>query len=599
MITTVALGVVVIAIILLSIDRIPIEVSSLAILVLLVLSGLVTPQEALSGFSSETAIFIFTLLALTQGLSATGVMQLVGRRLLSLARFRPQTFIVMMLVAVCAFSSVASNTAVTAAFLPVATAASAQARVSSRRLLMPLAFSSMLGGTIFLFGTSTNLVVSAAMEQWGLERIGFAELSPAGLPLAVAGIIATLILVRRFLPERHEESEAGALTQREYVTEAVLTPGSRLVGKELRYLTEGLGIPVRGIVRDGAMLPPGPREVLRADEHLIISGSVEDILRVKDLRSIGLRADLRIPEGHRQGYTLVEVSVPPTSALAGRSLRDVRFADRYGLVALAIHRHPTLQSVHHHLSLMGSLAGGEALKSISLSVGDMLLLGGPERRVRELARDEELTVLGSVEYQRPRYRRAALAVCIFASTVVIAGLRITSPAIAGLAGMLAMVATGCVDSRTAFRVDWRVVIMIGSLLTLGMAMEKSGAGEFLAQGINPLVDVVGPRGVLCVLMVATILLSVPMSNQAAALLMLPVGIHSAMDMGLNPRAFAMGICLAASCSFLTPLEPSAALVYGPGRYRFRDFLRVGTPLTVLMLVLLTVAVPLVWPLTGR
>ncbi|HVG56927.1 MAG TPA: SLC13 family permease [Hyalangium sp.] len=599
MITTVALGVMLIAIILLSIDRIPIEVSSLAILVLLVLSGLVTPQEALSGFSSETAIFIFTLLALTQGLSATGVMQLVGRRLLSLARFRSQAFIVMLLVAVCLFSSVASNTAVTAAFLPVATAASAQAGVSSRRLLMPMAFSSMLGGTIFLFGTSTNLVVSAAMEQWGLERIGFAELSPVGLPLAVAGIIATLILVRRFLPERHAESEAGALTQREYVTEAVLTPGSRLVGKELRYLTEGLRIPVRGIVRDGAMLPPEPREVLRADEHLIVSGSVEDILRLKDLRSIGLRADLRIPEGHRQGHTLVEVSVPPTSALAGRSLRDVRFADRYGLVALAIHRHPTLQSVHQDLSLMGSLAGGEALKSISLSEGDMLLLGGPERRVRELARDEELTVLSSVEYQRPRYRRAALALGIFVCTVVIAGLRITSPAIAGLAGMLAMVATGCVDSRTAFRVDWRVVIMIGSLLTLGMAMEKSGAGEFLAQGITPLVDVVGPRGVLCVLMVATIVLSVPMSNQAAALLMLPVGIHSAMDMGLDPRAFAMGICLAASCSFLTPLEPSAALVYGPGRYRFRDFLRVGTPLTILMLVLLTVAVPLVWPLTGH
>jgi uncharacterized protein with PhoU and TrkA domain len=140
------------------------------------------------------------------------------------------------------------------------------------------------------------------------------------------------------------------------------------------------------------MVPPEPRQVLVAGEHLIISGSLDDILRVKDLRSIGLRADLRLPEGHRQAYTLVEVSVPPTSALAGRSLSDIRFADRYGLVALAIHRHPTLQGVHHHLSLMGSLAGGEALKNLSLSVGDMLLLGGPERRVRELARDEELTV---------------------------------------------------------------------------------------------------------------------------------------------------------------------------------------------------------------
>jgi di/tricarboxylate transporter len=416
-----------------------------------------------------------------------------------------------------------------------------------------------------------------------------------GLPLAAAGLIATLVLVRWLLPARDEEKDAGPLPQREYVTEAVLTPGSRLVGRALRYVTEGLGLPVRGIVRDGTLLPPDPLEVLRGQEHLIISGSMDDILRVKDLRSIGLTADLRIPEGQRQAHTLVEVSVPPTSALAGRSLRDIRFADRYGLVALAIHRHPTLQSVHHELNLMGSLASGDALKNISLSVGDMLLLGGPEQRVRELARDEELTVLGSVEYQRPRYRRAVLAVLIFATTVVVAGLRITSPAIAGLAGMLVMVATGCVDSRTAFRVDWRVVIMIGALLTLGSAVEKSGAGEFLARAVIPLVGVVGPRGVLCVLMFATVLLSVPMSNQAAALIMLPVAIHAAMDMGLDPRPFALGTCLAASCSFLTPLEPSAALVYGPGRYRFLDFLRVGTPLTVLMLVLLTFAVPLVWP----
>ncbi|ATB41285.1 potassium transporter TrkA [Cystobacter fuscus] len=597
MITIIALGVLVIAIVLLSIDRIPIEVSSLAIIVLLVLSGLVTPREALSGFSSDTAIFIFTLLALTQGLSATGVMQLVGRRLISLSRFNPRVFTVLMLVAVCAFSSVASNTAVTAAFLPVVTAVSSQARVATRGLLMPMAFTSMLGGTIFLFGTSTNLVVSAALEQVGLERIGFAELAPVGLPLAIIGIIATLLLVRRLLPERGVEGGERVLAPREYVTEAVLTPGSRLVGKELRYVTEGLGIPVRGLVREGVTLPPAPGEVLVAREHLIIAGGLDDILRVKDLRSIGLSAALRIPEGQRQAYTLVEVSVPPTSGLAGRSLRDIRFAERYGLVALAIHRHPTLQRAHQHLSLVGSFRGRDALKNLPLAVGDMLLLGGPERRVRELARDEELTVLGSVEYQRPRYRRAVLSVCIFASTVVIAGLRITSPAIAGLAGLVVMVAVGCVDARTAFRVDWRVVIMIGALLALGLAMEKSGVGALLAQGVIPLVGVVGPRGVLCVLMIATVLLSVPMSNQAAALIMLPVGIHAALDMGLEPRAFAMGICLAASYSFLTPLEPSAALVYGPGRYRFRDFLRVGTPLSVLMLALLTVAVPLVWPFT--
>lgn len=595
----VALGMVVLAIVLLSVERIPIEVSSLAIVVLLVVSGLATPREALSGFSSETAIFIFALLALTQGLGATGVMQLVGRRLCFVARFSPQAFSVMMLVTVCAFSSVASNTAVTAAFLPVITASSMRAGVPSRQLLMPMAFASMLGGTIFLFGTSTNLVVSAAMDDMGLGRIGFAELAPVGLPLAVVGLAVTWFLARKLLPARAAGDETVPAGSREYLTEAALTRRSRLVGKELRSLTEGLGIPVRGVVRAGAVLPPAPGEVLTQEDHLIVAGSLQDILRLKDLRSVGLRADPWSVADERRRPTLVEVSVPATSALVGQSLRDSRFAERYGLVALAIHRHPSLQSLHRHLNLLERLEGGSAMKNIPLSVGDMLLLSGPERRVRELAREEELTVLGSIEYQRPRYRRAGLALLIFAATVVAAGLRVTSPAIVGLAGLLAMIATGCVDARTAFRVDWRVIIMIGALLTLGQSVERSGAGEFLARGIVPLASMVGPRGVLGALMLGTLLLSIPMSNQAAALIMLPVGVHAALEMGLDPRTFALGTCLAASCSFLTPLEPSAALVYGPGRYRFSDFLRVGGPLTLLMLVLLTLAVPLVWPFTPR
>jgi di/tricarboxylate transporter len=224
-------------------------------------------------------------------------------------------------------------------------------------------------------------------------------------------------------------------------------------------------------------------------------------------------------------------------------------------------------------------------------------MSGPERRVRELAADEDVSILGTIDYERPRYRRAALAVAIFAVTIIVAGTRVTSPAVAGLTGMLVMIATGCVSPRTAFRVDWRVVIMIGALLTLGHAMENSGAGEFLAKGIPPIASWVGPRGVLVALMLATVALSIPMSNQAAALIMLPVGVHAAMTMGIAPRTFAIGICLSASCTFLTPLEPSAALVYGPGRYRFSDFLRVGGPLTGLMLAVLAVGVPMVWPFT--
>jgi di/tricarboxylate transporter len=591
----IALGMVVVAVALLSIERIPVEVSSLAIVVLVVFTGLLTPQQALAGFSSDTAIFIFALLALTQGLGATGVMQLVGRRMLFFARIGPNAFVAMLLAAVCAFSSVASNTAVTAAFLPVAIASAKQAKVPPGKLLMPMAFSSMLGGTITLFGSSTNLVASAAMESLGLERIGFIELAQLGLPLAIVGITATLLFARRLLPATPAGDNAEPLAPRAYLTEAVLAPGSRLIGKELSYLTEVLGVPVCGVLRSSDMLIPDPKEVLWAEDHLIISGSLDDILRVLDLRSIGLRADLRYAPAEPQGLTMVEVSVPPTSGLIGKSVRSIRFADRFGVLVLGIHRHPTLQRGSGEMDLMGTVRGGRPVRDIPLFAGDVLLVSGSERRVRELAKDEEVLVLGAIEYERPRYRRAALALAIFALTVFVAGTRLMSPAIAGLTGMLAMIATGCVNSRTAFRVNWRVVIMIGALLTLGQAMENSGAGEFLAEGILPLANVVGPHGVLVAVMVATIVLSIPMSNQAAALVMLPVGVHLAIEMGLNPRTFAIGICLAASCSFLTPLEPSAALVYGPGRYRVADFLRVGGPLTALMLVALVLLVPVFWP----
>lgn len=595
----IAVGMVIVALVLLSLERIPLEISSLAIVVLLVFTGLVTPDEALAGFSSDAAIFIFALLAMTQGLGATGVMQLVGRRLVDATQASPRAFLFLLLGTVCAFSSVASNTAVTAAFLPVVLASSAQMGIAPSRLLMPVAFASMLGGMIFLFGTSTNLVVSASMDRMGLGRIGFAELAPVGLPLAVVGIIGTVFLVKKLLPVRaHEEKVTEQLGRREYVTEAVLTYGSRLVGQPVYSLGKTLGMPVRGVVQDGEMLPPDSSQALTIDARIILAGDLSDILRVKDLQSVMLKGDLRQARRSHGPYVLAEVLVPPTSGLAGRSLRELRFSDRFGFVVLAVDRHPGVK-ILQHLSLLGKLASGETLKTVPLSVGDMLLLSGPAHRFEHLSKGGEFTVLGGVEYERPRYGHAALALAIFLCTVIAAGLRLTSPAIAGLTGLLVMVATGCVDARTAFRVDWRIIIMIGALLTLGLAMERSGAGAFLARGIAPLSHYVGAHGVLAAIMCATIVLSIPMSNQAAALVMLPVSANVALAMGLDPRTFAIGTCLAASVSFMTPLEPSAALVFGPGRYRFSDYLRVGAPLTLLFLVLLTFAVPLVWPFAHR
>ncbi|MDQ3262101.1 MAG: SLC13 family permease [Myxococcota bacterium] len=591
----IVLAVVVLAIVLFSFERIPLEVSALTIVCVLALTGVLEAKEAFAGFSNDTVIFIFALLAMTQGLASTGVVQLIGQWLASVGRYGHQAFVAAMMLLVAVFSSLVSNTVTTAAFLPVAVGAANRAKVPKSKVLMPLAYASMLGGTVFLYGTSTNLVMSEAMTQMGLGPIGIAELTPMGIPVAIVGFLVILLLGPRLLPVREGGDEGAGYMFREYITEAVLTRDSRYTGRELAEITKGLGIRVLGLLRDGKSLPAKPGYVMEGDEVLLVEGSRDDIMRVKDLRGIELRPDLRHTEdAAAKDLMLFEAQVSQGSNLVGRSLKETLFAERFGLVVLALHRRPAIQRVTK-LQLLGRIWGENSLSTVSLAVGDVLLLRGPRDRISELSAASMVTVIGDVDYAPPRYAKAAMASVIFGTVLVVGSLELVPLSLVGITGMLLMIATGCVDSRIAFRVDWKVVLLIGSMLALGVAMEKSGAGRYLGTLITPLAEYAGPRGVLVALMLLTIVLSAPMSNQAAGLVVLPIGIAVAHQLGIEPRSFAIGICLAASCSFITPLEPSCVLVYGPGHYRFSDFFRLGTPLTLALLVLLSVGVPLLWP----
>jgi len=596
----IVLGVVVVALVLFSLETIPIEVSSLSVVCLLAITRVLTPQQAFEGFSNDTVIFIFTLLAMTQGLASTGVVQLVGQRLAFFARYGHQVFVLAMMGAVAAFSSIISNTVTTAAFLPVAIGAAHRAKVPKSKVLLPLAYASMLGGMIFLYGTSTNMVASAAMQKLGLKGIGVAELAPVGLPVALLGILVVVLLGPLLLPARVGEGGMSDWSLRDYLTEAVLPPDSRYLGKELAEITEGLGLRVIGLVREGRSMPAVPQHVLAGDERIIIEGKREDILRVKDLQGIDIRPDVMLgdEELRSRDAVLLEASVPPGSPLVGRSLKEVLFVERYGLVALALHRKPAIQRLTK-LQMLGRIFGEQSLSAMPLSVGDVLLLRGPRSRVAELADGTTLLLLTDVEYQPPRYRKAMVAVSIFLGALGVGTLGLVPMSVAGLAGMLAMIVTGCVDARIAFRVDWRVVLLIGSMMALGVAMEVSGAGRYVGGMVAELGSYGGPRMVLALLMVLTIVLSAPMSNQAAALVVLPVAVSAAAQLGVDARPFAIGVTLSASCSFITPLEPSCVLVYGPGHYRFTDFFRLGTPLTAVMVAFLVFAVPALWPFQGK
>ncbi|MFN0063645.1 MAG: SLC13 family permease [Myxococcaceae bacterium] len=591
------LGIVVLAIVLFAIESVPMEVAGLAVVCLLALTGVVSPKEAFSGFSNDTVIFIFSLLAMTQGLSAAGVVHLIGQRLSFFARYGHQIFVLAMMVVVCIFSAFVSNTVTTAAFLPVAIGAASRANVPKSKVLMPLAYASMLGGTTLLFGTSTNLVVAAAMRDMGMVPLGVAELAPMGVILCLAGVALVVLLGPLLLPARADPIRTHVLGSREYLTEAVLTPDSRYLGRALSDITDGLGLRVVGVLRQGTPVPANPTLAIGLQDKLLIEGKRDDILRVKDLRGIEIKSDLKLSEPTESKDTmLAEASVPPGSPLVNRSLRELLFAQRFGLIALGMHRRPNIQRLTK-LQLLGRLWGGDGgLASMPLSVGDVLLLRGPASRFAELGDGGSLVVLSDIEYRAPRYAKAFLATMLFLGALAVAALNVVPMAVVGLTGMLLMIATGCVDAREAFRVDWRVLVLIGSMFALGVAVEKTGTGLFIGEQLARFASVGGPKGVLVALMVVTMFLSVPMSNQAAALVVLPIAVATAAQLGLEPRPFIVAVCLAASCSFITPLEPSCVLVYGPGHYRFSDFFRLGTPLTLLLLLALSMGVPHFWPL---
>jgi di/tricarboxylate transporter len=596
----IVLGIVALALVLFWTEWVSIEVTSILVVFLLAVTGVLEPEEAFGGFSNPTVIFIFALLAMTQGLAASGVIRAVGGRLAFMGRYGARVYLLATMAVVAAFSAFVSNTVTAAAFLPLVLSGAARVGVPAREVLMPMAFASMLGGTILLFGTSTNLVMSEVISRAGFPPLSVAELAPAGIPITIVGIALIALFGPWLLRVRGAAgAEPETVPRREYLAEVTVPPGSPHVGRPLAEVGQALGAKPLGVVRpEGA--PPSPDGVLEAEDRVVVEGRPEEIVEAADARGVELPPAAVRPardEGSDTGLVVVEAAVPPGSRLAGRTMEEARLAERLGVELLALHRRPTVQRITK-LQLFGGTRRGRSIAALPISVGDVLLLRAPLARVQELAATGALLVLSGVEHAPQRRGRAVLAALIFAGALVLGTAGVFPMAVAGLGGVVAMVLTGCVDGRRILRVDWRVVLLIGSMLALGLAMERSGAGELIGELVARFAGGGGPRVVLVVLALLTILLSAPMSNQAAALVVFPIALSTAAQLGLDPRALAVGVTLAGSCSFMTPLEPAAMLVYGAGRYRFADFVRVGTPLTLAVIALIAILVPIIWPLGG-
>ena len=578
-----------VALVLFSYEWIPADVTALGVLLALILLGLVPAEEAFAGFGSDTVLMLLGLLILTAALLRTGVVDLAGRTLLRYTSDNPTRLMAVIMTAASTLGAFISNTAGTAFFLPITVGLARRKRISPSKLLMPLAFASILSSSVTLISTSTNLVVNGLITQAGLAPMGMFELAPVGIPIVVVGLAYMLLIGRRLLPDApHQDAAGDSFQVRPYLAEILVLPNSPLVGKTLAEsgLGRDLELLVLRVERDSTPVSaPAAVTRLEAGDVLLVEGQREQILKVKDTAGIDIKADVELsdPSLQTEEVGLVEVILLPRSPLIGRSLRGYRFRERHGLQVLG-------------LSRLGEVAGRN-ISQVPLRLGDVLLVQGRRSNIAGLAAGNAFRVLGAVDDKRPNVRQAPLAVAIFVGALLAATFNWLSLPVALLAGAFLAFVTRCITPEEAYReVEWKVLILIGCMLALGTAMTHTGAADLVAGWVVTATAGASPIWLLTGFFVLTVVLTQPMSNQAAAVVVLPVALQTALQLDLNPRTFAMMIAVAASCSFLTPLEPACLMVYGPGRYRFFDFVRVGALLTVIIFLIALVLVPLVWPL---
>ncbi len=591
------------AIILFLTNRIRSDLVAMLIIIVLAATAVLTPTEAFSGLSRNAVITMFAIFILAEGLQRTGVTEKIGELLLRVGGTGEARLVAIVMLGGAFLSLLMNNIAAAAVLLPAVAGAARKSRVSGSRLLMPLAFSTLLGGMATLF-TTGNIVVSNVLRDQGYEGFGVLDFAGVGIPVVVAGIAYLALWGRRRLPTASPVEQMEAIKQAEgdlvslyrlgeRLFRARVPKGSVLVGRPLAEapLREIYGVNVVAVEHNGqTVLAPAPATICTAGDVLTLQGDIEDFrkrdtepyLEILPARS-WKEVDLESPT-----IVVVEAVLTPRSRLIGQSLKDIHFRERYGMTALAIWR-----------------AGRPIRRNLAnrpLEFGDALLLQGPRSRLKTLQSDPDLIVLQEPATEAPpTSTKGWLAVAIMAVSLVIATVGVLPTAEAMLAGALVMVLVGILSMEDVYHaVDWRSIFIVAGILPLSLALSKTGAAEILA---NALVAAFGPLGNLALLagvLLLTVLLTQVMSGQAVGAILAPIAIEAAVQTHLDPRALAMAVALGTGMAFLTPLgHPVNLLVMGAGGYEFKDYWRVGWLLTALVFLVIMVCLPIFWPLTGR
>lgn len=575
-------------------EKFPPDVTALTLFVALIALGVLSPASAFSVFSNPAPLTVGAMFVLSAALVKCGAIDRISVLVEGSARWPYAAVMLVLVVMVAGISAFINNTPVVVVFLPVVLKLARKMQLAPSKLLIPLSYAAVLGGTCTLVGTSTNLVVNGIVTARGYEGFSMFELGWLGVPVTIIGAVYLSLLGKRLLP--HREMLTSILSdeeRREYITEAFVQPDSPVLGKTINGagLTRTRGIRVLEIVRDGVALYLDPQAVkLKAGDRIIMACRMKGIVHTRQMSGIDLVSELNLGLEQIAAHegSLVEAVVTPHSSLVGHTVSGMNFRQRYRMVVLALHRQG--KNVR------------EQLETLPIMPGDVLLLMGTDQAIDAAANGEDFMFFDRARVPaKPQPRKTAFVVGVIVAVITAAAMEWAPIEVGALAGCVLICLTKCLKTADAYAaIEWNILFLIYGMLAMGLAMEQTGAAAWLAghivQGVEHFIPT-AHKGIVmlaCLYLVTTVLTEI-LSNNAIAALMAPIAIGVAANLGMDPKPFIVAVAFAASAAFATPIGyQTNTYVYGVGGYRFSDFLRIGVPLNIICFIAAMLIIPRVW-----
>ena len=563
-------------------EKVRVDLVALITLGLLVALGIVTPEQALSGFSNEATVTVAAMFALAVGIERSGALDPIIN-LLSRIR-NPWLLSLGTMVTIAPLGAFIKNTALVATFLPLSLKVCQRTNTSPARVLMPMAFAAQMGGVCTLIGTSSNLLVDSLAQKQGLAAFGIFEFTPLGVMLAIAGITYMMVIGRWLLPKHFDNAISGPLQVGKYVTELKVMSDSSVVGQTIAEAKLGdQGVyPLELLRGDQHMWSPRTQK-LSAGDVLLVRGEWDKLEQFRKQAGLEINPEFTHAENGDKANVLVEAMVAPASTAEDRTLRDLDLQPSYDATVLGIHRRGHLLR--------------DKIRDVAFQTGDVLMMLLPADTVKRLRRDDRFVVLNERDdARRPRYK-AFVAIAIMAAVVIVSALHWLPIPIAAICGVAAMALTRCFGRKDVYQgMDWKIIILLGAILPLGIAMETTGLAHVVVSGALDVVGNHGPLAALAMVYVLTALLTELMGHNPSVVLMVGIAVSVAHAVHADPRPFVVVVAFAAATSFATPVGyPTNTMVYYAGGYRFLDFTKVGVPLIALFCALSMLLVPKIWP----